>query len=75
MIKSIEIFLVFIKILCFMNFVLILYTFSTNNSQDGQPSTSSSQLVSILISFIYYGFGFLVTYRYYQTGLLAVCNN
>lgn len=22
---------------------------------------------------MYYGFGFLVTYRYYQTGLLVVC--
>jgi hypothetical protein len=58
-----------------MNFILILYSHGTNESREIKPPTSSSQLVSVLISFIYYGFGFLVTYRYYQTGLLVVCIN
>ena len=26
-----------------------------------------------MFALIYYGFGLLVTYRYYQTGLLLVC--
>jgi hypothetical protein len=56
-----------------MNFILVLQSHTNTESREFQPPTSSSQLASILISFIYYGFGFLVTYRYYQTGLLVVC--
>jgi len=55
--------------------MFVVHSYATNNLSADQTSNSSSQLVSILISFVYYGFGFLVAYRYYQTGLLVVCNN
>jgi hypothetical protein len=58
-----------------MNFILVLQSHTNIEAREFQPPTSSSQLISILISFVYYGFGFLVTYRYYQTGLLVVCLN
>ncbi|UJR25854.1 hypothetical protein I4U23_007204 [Adineta vaga] len=58
-------------ILCFINFTFIIHSFTTSSSSKDQSPNSSSQLVCILMSFIYYGFGLLVTYRYYQTGLLV----
>ncbi len=65
----------FFQVLSFINFIFVLYSYAIKDSFEDQTPNSSSQLVSILISFVYYGFGFLVTYRYYQTGLLVVCNN
>jgi hypothetical protein len=62
-------------VLCCINFIFIIHSYATGNSLENQLPNSSSQLVSVLISIICYGFGLLVTYRYYQTGLLVVCVN
>ena len=53
--------------------MFVIHSLVTSSSNKDQPPNSSSQLVSILTAFVYYGFGVLVTYRYYQTGLLVVC--
>ncbi|CAF1106600.1 unnamed protein product [Adineta ricciae] len=71
--KTLLIFIGILFVLCFINFMFVIHSLATSSSNKDQPPNSSSQLVSILIAFVYYGFGVLVTYRYYQTGLLAVC--
>jgi hypothetical protein len=72
---NLSIFYFFFQVLSFINFIFVLYSYAIKDSFEDQTPSTSSQLVSILISFVYYGFGLLVTYRYYQTGLLVVCNN
>ncbi|CAF0857419.1 unnamed protein product [Adineta ricciae] len=69
--KTLLIFIGILFVLCFINFMFVIHSLATSSSNKDQPPNSSSQLVSILIAFVYYGFGVLVTYRYYQTGLLA----
>ena len=55
-----------------MNLFVVIYTYFTSNLLVEQAANSSSQLVSVLISMIYYVFGFFVTYRSYHTSLLVV---
>ncbi|CAF2361054.1 unnamed protein product [Rotaria sp. Silwood2] len=52
-------------------FIFILHSYAAKNSLQSQLPNNSAQLVSILIYIVYYSFGLLVTYRYYQTGLLV----
>ncbi|CAF0933237.1 unnamed protein product [Rotaria sordida] len=53
-----------------VNFLFVIHSYAASESLESQSPNSSSQLVLIIASLIYYGFGLLVTYRYYQTGLL-----
>ncbi|CAF1202733.1 unnamed protein product [Adineta ricciae] len=69
--KTLLVFIGILFVLCFINFMFVIHSLATSSSNKDQPPNSSSQLVSILIAFVYYGFGVLVTYRYYQTGLLV----
>ncbi|CAF1346497.1 unnamed protein product [Rotaria magnacalcarata] len=69
-----KILLVLISILLFLgfiNFIFILHSYTSVDLFNSQLPNNSSQFVSIIISIFYYGFGLLVTYRYYQTGLLV----
>lgn len=56
-----------------INFLFVLHSYAASESLETQAPSSSTQLSSVIIALIYYGFGLLVAYRYYQTGLLAVC--
>jgi hypothetical protein len=55
-----------------INFLFVIHSYAASESLESQYPNSSSQLALIIVSLIYYGFGLLVTYRYYQTGLLVV---
>ncbi|CAF1353191.1 unnamed protein product [Rotaria magnacalcarata] len=57
-------------ILFLINFLFIIHSYAASESLESQSPNSSSQLFLIIVSLIYYGFGLLVTHRYYQTGLL-----
>ncbi|CAF3394744.1 unnamed protein product [Rotaria socialis] len=57
--------------LSFINVIFILYSYTSVDSFHSELPNNSSQFVSIIISIFYYGFGLLVAYRYYQTGLLV----
>ncbi|CAF0965124.1 unnamed protein product [Adineta steineri] len=57
--------------LCIICFIFVFHSLATSDSKKDQSPNSGSQLVSVFISIIYYCFGLLVTYRYYQTGLLV----
>jgi len=69
--KILLILIITLLVFCFINFVFILISFATNHSPEDQTSKSISQLLSVLLSALYYGFGFLVTYRYHRIGLLV----
>lgn len=58
--------------LCLINLFVVIYTYFTSDSLVEQAANSSSQLVSVLISTVYYIFGFFVTYRSYHTSLFVV---
>ncbi|CAF1399304.1 unnamed protein product [Rotaria sordida] len=60
-----------ILVIGFMSFIFILHSYTTTALLQSYLPNNSSQLVSILIYIVYYSFGLLVTYRYYQTGLLV----
>ncbi|CAF1054478.1 unnamed protein product [Adineta steineri] len=65
--------LVFIGInlvLCVINFLFVIHSYAASESLENQSPNSSSQLAVVIVLLIYYGFGLLVTHRYYQTGLL-----
>jgi len=69
--KTLLILIGVLLIFWFMDLVFTVYIYATNDSPKDQSLNSSSQLVSLFLSIVYYGFGFLVTYRYYRTGLLV----
>ncbi|CAF2454836.1 unnamed protein product [Rotaria sp. Silwood2] len=54
-----------------INFLFIIHSYAASESLESQSPNSSSQLVLIIVSLIYYSFGLLVTHRYYQTGLFV----
>ena len=56
-----------------MNFLFVLHSYAASDSLETQTPNSSTQLASVIVLLIYYGFGLIVAYRYYQTGLLIVC--
>jgi hypothetical protein len=62
----------YIQVLSLTNFLFVIHSYAATESLESQSPNSSSQLVSVIISLIFYGFGLLVAYRYYQTGLLIV---
>lgn len=55
-----------------INFLFVIHSYAASDSLESQSPNSSSQLASVIIGLIYYGFGLFVTYRYYETGLLVV---
>jgi hypothetical protein len=55
-----------------INFLFVIHSYAASDSLEAQSPNSSSQLALMIFALIYYGFGLLVTYRYYQTGLLLV---
>ena len=63
------------KVLCLINFLFVIHSYAASDTLENQSPHSSTQLGSVIVAMIYYGFGLLVTYRYYQTGLLVVCRN
>jgi hypothetical protein len=50
----------------------VIHSYASSESLESQSPNSSSQLSAVIIFLIYYGYGLLVVYRYYQTGLLVV---
>ncbi|CAF3428905.1 unnamed protein product [Rotaria sp. Silwood1] len=54
-----------------INFLFVIHSYAASESLESQSPNSSSQLALVIVSVIYYGFGLLVTHRYYQTGLLV----
>ena len=60
------------QLLCVVNFLFVIHSYAASDSLENQSPHSNLQLTSVIIGLIYYGFGLLVTYRYYQTGLLVV---
>lgn len=55
-----------------MNFLFVLHSYAASDSLETQAPNSATQLASVIVLSIYYGFGLIVAYRYYQTGLLIV---
>lgn len=55
-----------------MNFLFVLHSYAASDSLETQAPNSGTQLASVMVLLIYYGFGLIVAYRYYQTGLLIV---
>ncbi|CAF0801221.1 unnamed protein product [Rotaria sp. Silwood1] len=69
--KILLILVVTLLVLGLTYFIFILHSYAATISPKSQLPNNSAQLVSILIYIVYYSFGLLVIYRYYQTGLFV----
>jgi hypothetical protein len=58
-----------------MRFIFTIYIYGKDYSIAGESSKNIIRIVSFIIAFVYYGFGFFVTHGYSRIGLLVVCKN